>query len=215
MPDRRPRERRTQQERREGTIRKLLDAATDVLVDHGYAAASVQVICERAELSQGALFRHFATREALMVAVGQDVGRQALARYRREFVALRGHEDPLRLALRLVRARCRSRLNQAWYELAMAARTSPRLRRGLRPVAAQYYDDIELLARELLPELADALGDHFRTLVDTIIAVFDGETVHRFVLPKPAVEEARVEVLGWLAGSLARRGPAKGATEAR
>ena len=33
-------ERRTQEERREGTIRKLLDAATDTLVDVGYAGAS-------------------------------------------------------------------------------------------------------------------------------------------------------------------------------
>ncbi|MGH7293319.1 MAG: TetR family transcriptional regulator, partial [Polyangiaceae bacterium] len=156
MASRRAPLRRTQQERREGTIRKLLDAAAEALVDVGYSAASVQVICERAGLSQGALFRHFATREALMVAVGQDVGEQTLDRYRREFAALRGHGDPQLLALRLVRARCRSRLNQAWYELAMAARTSPRLRRGLRPIAARYYSDIERLARETLPELSAA-----------------------------------------------------------
>jgi AcrR family transcriptional regulator len=193
--------RRTQQERREGTIRKLLDATTAALVDVGYAAASVQVICERAGLSQGALFRHFPTREALMVAVGEDVGRRTLERYRLDFARLRGEDDPRDLAMRLVRARCRSRLNQAWYELAMAARTSPRLRRGLRPVAARYYRDIERLARETLPELATQLGERFPLLVDTIVAVFDGETLHRFVLPKPAIERARVELLGLLARS--------------
>lgn len=191
--------RRTQQERREGTIRKLLDAATAALIDRGYAAASVQVVCDRAGLSQGALFRHFPTREALMVAVGQDVGRKELARYKKDFVALRGQEDPVTLALRLVRDRCRSRLNRAWYELAMAARTSPALRRGLQPVARRYYDDIEALARELLPELASALGPRFAVMVDTIIAVFDGEMVHRFVLPKPDVEDARLDLLSLLA----------------
>ncbi len=66
--------RRTQEERRETTIRKLLDAATEALIEDGYAAASVQNVCDRAGLSQGALFRHFATREELMVAVGHDVG---------------------------------------------------------------------------------------------------------------------------------------------
>lgn len=194
--------RRTQEERREGTIRKLLDAATEALIDDGYAAASVQKICERAGVSQGALFRHFATREELMVAVGEDVGQRTLLRYRREF---QGHKDarepaePLVLAMRLVRDRCRSRLNQAWYELAMAARTSPTLRKGLRPVATRYYADIRRLGEELLPDLAAALGDRFAVLVDTIVSIFDGESVHRFVLPQPAVDEARLDLLGDLA----------------
>ena len=52
-------------------------------------------------------------------------------------------------------------------------------------MAARYFDDIRALARELLPELAAALGPRFDVLVDTIIAVFDGEVVHRFVLTKP------------------------------
>lgn len=190
--------RRTQEERREGTIRKLLDAATEALIEDGYAAASVQNVCDRAGLSQGALFRHFATREELMVAVGQDVGREMLKRYRRDFEALSDREQPIALAMRLVRDRCRSRLNQAWYELAMAARTSPGLRKHLRPVAEQYHADIGALAVQLLPDLAGTLGDRFPVLVDTIVAVFDGESMHRFVLPRPSVDEARLEVLGML-----------------
>jgi AcrR family transcriptional regulator len=201
--------RRTQEERRESTIRKLLDAATEALIDDGYAAASVQKICERAGVSQGALFRHFATREALMVAVGEDIGQRTLLRYRREFEGrkdARERAEPLVLAMRLVRDRCRSRLNQAWYELAMAARTSPNLRRGLRPVATRYYEDIRRLGVELLPELAAALGDRFAVLVDTIVSVFDGESVHRFVLPQPRVDDARLELLGELAKLIAGPG---------
>ncbi len=191
--------RRTQEERRTTTVRKLLDAATEALIEDGYAAASVQNVCDRAGLSQGALFRHFATREELMVAVGRDVGQRALARYRREFEALREREKPLELAIRLVRDRCRSRLNQAWYELTIAARTSPSLRKGLRPVAAQYWSDIVGLAAGLLPELHASLGDRFPVLVETIVAVFDGESLHDFVLPSPAMDEARLEMLGMLA----------------
>jgi AcrR family transcriptional regulator len=199
--------RRTQQQRREGTIRKLLDAATEVLIEDGYASASVQVICERAGVSQGALFRHFETREALMVAVGQNVGRQTLARYRREFDALGERDDRLMLAMRLVRDRCRSRLNQAWYELAMAARTSGSLKRGLRPVAEAYYADIDRLARELLPDLAAAMGERFAPLVETVIGVFDGEMVRRFVLAKPASERIRLEMLDAMASALVRKRP--------
>ncbi len=190
--------RRTQQERREGTIRKLLDAATDALVEEGYAGASVQKICERAGVSQGALFRHFATREALMVAVGEDVGRALLERYGREFEARRGDAEPLDLALGLVRDACRSRTNQAWYELAIAARTSPALREALAPIAERYYADIERLARALLPELAESLGGRFAILADTIVAVFDGEAIHRFLLDRPAIDAGRIELLGAL-----------------
>lgn len=188
--------RRTQQARREATIRKLLDAAAETLIELGYAEASVQRICERAELSQGALFRHFATREALMIAVGEDVGAQILARYRKRFTA---SEPQLATALVLVREACRSRLNQAWYELAIAARTSPSLRAGLEPVARRYYEQITLLARELLPDLAARLGAQFDALVPTVIAMFDGEVVQRFLLPArrgdAAVDDARIALL--------------------
>lgn len=198
-------QRRTQQERREGTIRKLLDAGAETLIEVGYAEASVQRICARAEVSQGALFRHFPSREALMVAVGEDIGAQLLERYRKRFDALPDKQNDLAAAMRLVREACRSRLNQAWYELAMAARTNENLRKGLEPVARRYYDDIARLARELLPELAASLGDSFEVLVGTIVAVFDGEVVHRFLLKEPKTEEARIEILAGAVNLLMRR----------
>jgi AcrR family transcriptional regulator len=223
--------RRTQQERREGTIRKLLDAATDTLIELGYAEASVQRICTRAELSQGALFRHFATREALMVAVGEDVGAKLLERYKKKFAALpkganRSGQSPASLdgvhegrrrfgegrtevndvpaAMRLVRDACRSRLNQAWYELEIAARTNDNLQKALEPVARRYYADISAAARELLPELASKLGPSFDVLVATVIAVFDGETMHRFVVKEPALEDARFDLLAGALHQLTR-----------
>ena len=187
--------RRSQAERREGTIRKLLDAATETLIDVGYAEASVQRICARAELSQGALFRHFATREALMVAVGEDVGAELLAAYRKRFLALPPGDNDVGVAIRLVRDACRSRLNAAWFELALAARTSENLRKGLEPVARRYHDDIVALARELLPDLASQLGTAFDVLVGTMLAVFDGEVLHRYLLKDAPSEEARLEMM--------------------
>jgi AcrR family transcriptional regulator len=197
--------RRTQEQRREATVRKLLDAATDALIEVGYAEASTQEVCRRAEVSTGGLFRHFPTREALMVAVGEDVGRQLLEDYRERFEAVRDERDPLEVALRLVRESCRSRLNQAWYELAMAARTNKRLQKAMGPLAERYFDDISALARELLPDLAHALGDYFPVMVSTIIAMFDGEVVHRFMLKKPIVEEARVQLLLMITRELVAR----------
>jgi hypothetical protein len=39
------------------------------------------------------------------------------------------------------------------------------------------------------------LGEYFPIMVSTIIAVFDGEVVHRFMMKKPIIEEARVQLL--------------------
>lgn len=207
-----PAPKRTQRERRETMIRRLLDAATEVVIELGYGEASVQRICARADVSQGALFRHFATREALMVAVVEDVGAKLLAEYRVRFESLpaRSRGD-LATALRLLRASCRSRLNNAWYELAMAARTSEPLRRGLEPVAQRYHDNIVRVARELFPALSAGLGDAFDVLVTTMIAVFDGEVVHRLMLPpvSAADEDARIDLL---AGAIDALVPASNGT---
>jgi hypothetical protein len=98
-------------------------------------------------------------------------------------------------AIRLVREACRSRLNVAWYELAMAARTSESLQKGLEPAMRRYYEHIAAAARELLPEFSAQMGDSFEVLLRTVIAVFDGEAVERFALKQPAIEEARFELL--------------------
>lgn len=188
-------QRRTQKERREGTIRKLLDAATETLIEVGYAETSIQRICDRAEVSQGALFRHFATREELMVAVGADVGAKILDGYKKKFTALARQERDIEAALRLVRDACRSRLNMAWYELEVACRTNDVLRKALEPTLRQYFVDITALARELLPDVALRLGPAFDLLVTSVIALFDGETQHRFLIKDKELEEARLAML--------------------
>ncbi|HUS63881.1 MAG TPA: TetR family transcriptional regulator C-terminal domain-containing protein [Kofleriaceae bacterium] len=133
-----------------------------------------------------------------MVAVAADASRQILAQYQSRYETLQPGDDRLPLALALVRTSCRSRVNQAWYELMIAARTSPTLRKAIAPLAAAYYRDITALARQLLPELVLRLGDRFDVFVDTVIAMFDGETLHRFVTKKPAMDEQRIALIASL-----------------
>ncbi|HSQ66988.1 MAG TPA: helix-turn-helix domain-containing protein [Polyangiaceae bacterium] len=191
--------RRTQAERREGTIRKVLDAAIESILESGYAGTSMQIVATRAGVSIGGLFRHFPTREALMVAVGQDVARQILARYTSAFESLHETEDPLVLALRLLRDTCRSRINQVWLELVHASRTDAALKKALAPVWKEYSKQIEDLARALLPDLAESLGDKFGLLVDTVVAIFDGEQLHRMLYADRALEAERIDALARVA----------------
>lgn len=183
--------RRTQKERREGTIRKILDAATETLIEIGYSEASVQRICDRAEVSQGALFRHFPSREDLMVAVGEDVGERILQAYRKK---LSGNREILN-AVELIRDACRSKINAAWYELQLAARTNEHLRAALEPVSRRYYEHIIEAARELQPQAALKLGPMFDLVVTSIIALFDGETTHRFLVRDDRLEDARLALI--------------------
>lgn len=61
---------RTQQQRREETVARLLQASIDTIIEVGYARASAAVITKRAGVSVGALFRHFETMGDFMAATG-------------------------------------------------------------------------------------------------------------------------------------------------
>src|SRR5258708_25329110 len=69
---------RTQQQRREETVARLLDASIATIVEVGYARASAAVIARRAQVSDGALFRHFATMGDFMAATAHQGLRRQL-----------------------------------------------------------------------------------------------------------------------------------------
>jgi AcrR family transcriptional regulator len=187
--------RRTQRERREATIRRLLDATTEALIEVGYYNSSVQAICSRAGVSQGALFRHFESRLALMIRVAQDVGDALIVLFRKDFERLRGKTaDELGLALELLRANVQSRLHQAWFELLMAARTDTALNEALTPVWKKRDATIQQLAAALLPEAAQR-PPQFAVIVDTLVTLFHGEGMDRFLRRDARAEKLRMD---WL-----------------
>ncbi|UOA28234.1 TetR/AcrR family transcriptional regulator [Pseudosulfitobacter sp. DSM 107133] len=50
---------------------RLLEAARDVIRQKGFAATSVDDLCQSAEVTKGAFFHHFKTKEALGVAAAE------------------------------------------------------------------------------------------------------------------------------------------------
>jgi AcrR family transcriptional regulator len=68
--------RRTQEERRETTRRKLLEAATDCIARFGLANSSLGVIAKHASVTRGAVQHHFGTRNELLLAVVDEFGQQ-------------------------------------------------------------------------------------------------------------------------------------------
>jgi AcrR family transcriptional regulator len=146
-------QRRTQAQRREGTITALLDATVRCLTERGYAATSTAAVCAEAGVSQGALFRHFPTRQALLVATAEHVATRNVEAFRAatEGVAV-DTADEVADVLGHLRAAVLSPANQTWRELLVAARSDADLRTALLPAR-------ESLQAQMLAAAADLWGD--------------------------------------------------------
>jgi len=71
-----------------GTRERLLTAAFDACVEHGFEGATVADIAKRADVSAPAIYNHFGGRVELLVAAGQDaLGRLRSATYGRDLDA--------------------------------------------------------------------------------------------------------------------------------
>jgi AcrR family transcriptional regulator len=92
-----PRPRRTQGERRASTRAALLAAARDLFAQKGFAGAGREEIVERAGVTRGALYHHFASKEALFEAVYEAVEEDVLARVVRAAAEAQDPKEMLRL----------------------------------------------------------------------------------------------------------------------
>lgn len=168
-----PPERRTQAQRREGTIGALLEASVTCLTERGYAATSTAAVCAEAGVSQGALFRHFPTRQALLVATAEHVATRNVAAFR---TAIDGAAvdtpDDVAAVLAHLRAAVLSPSNQTWRELLVAARADANLRHALLPAR-------ELLQAQMLDVAAGLWGgrlsaDDLPAVLSIVVNMLDG-----------------------------------------
>ena len=65
---------RRHRERRELSRRRILDAARELLEDRPWSQVGIEDVTQRAELTRTAFYRHFEDRQALLLAVLDDVG---------------------------------------------------------------------------------------------------------------------------------------------
>jgi AcrR family transcriptional regulator len=188
---------RTQQQRREETVARLLDAAIDTIVEVGYARASAAVIAKRAGVSDGALFRHFATMGDFMAATALEVMRRQLDLFTKQVAEIPADRPVLESALTVLRDVTGNDTNTVMYELLVAARTDDRLRATLQDVLAEYAGNIYGIAKTL-PGAELFPPEQFATIVAILTNTFDGAALVRAVLPQPDIEENRIRLLSAL-----------------
>lgn len=120
---------RTQQQRREETVARLLDASIATIIEVGYARASAAVITKRAGVSVGALFRHFDTMGDFMAATASEVLRRQLESFTKRVAEIPADQPVLEAVLGILRDLTSGPVNAVIYELTVAARTDEKLRR--------------------------------------------------------------------------------------
>jgi AcrR family transcriptional regulator len=70
------------QARSEVTRKKIMNAAVDLIAEVGYQATALDDIIERAAMTKGALYYHFASKAALATAIIEEGAATALAAFR-------------------------------------------------------------------------------------------------------------------------------------
>lgn len=190
---------RTQQQRREETIARLLDASIETIVEVGYARASAAVIARRAQVSDGALFRHFPTMGDFMAATAHEVMRRQLDLFTKRVAEIPADKPAMEAALTILRDVTGNATNTVMYELLVAARTDEKLRATLQEVLTEYAANIYDIARAL-PGADQFPEESFAALVAIMTNTFDGAALVRAVLPQPEIEAKRIQVLAALLG---------------
>ena len=188
---------RTQQQRREDTISRLLDASIATIVEVGYARASAKTIAQRAEVSDGALFRHFPTMGDLMAATAHEAGRRQLEEAAKRIADIPSDKPAVEEVLAIIRDLTGNSTNTVMHELMVAARTDERLRDTLQSVMTAYIAKIYEAARSVpSADEIEAFGEeNFTALVAVLINTFDGAAMLRHVLTHPEIDDRRIPVL--------------------
>ena len=183
--------RRTQVERKKAMISRLQEATIQSLAEVGYARSSVAHICKRAEVSQGALFRHFPSRQALVASATAEIGRRhVLAIQELVSAGTLPPRELTRILIPFLRAAARSPAHSAWHEVMVAARTDEELREEVRA-------PLEAFEGALLETIGQLTGippsPRVGAVILSLLHMFDSEAVTIQILPNPELEAARLE----------------------
>ena len=105
--------------------RQLLEAAIDCFAEYGYGGTTTARLAKAARVSEPVLYRHFASKHDLFVALLDQVGREVLREWRRAISPLSSPVDQLRVLIRLNPATTDPRTRQL-YQVIFSAQVERR-----------------------------------------------------------------------------------------
>jgi AcrR family transcriptional regulator len=177
---------RTQQQRSQITRGYIIEGAILALVNRGYQGATTPIIAQFAEVSQGALFRHFANKATIVIEAVEALLARFVSDFRDEVKALRDPYAPdlkarVAVAVRALWSIFRRPEMVAVFEVYLAAHTDRELEHALKPVLEKHQDAILDEARTLFHEISDE--QDFISVVNAVVYAMQGCAVSPFANP--------------------------------
>jgi AcrR family transcriptional regulator len=164
---------RTQQERRDGTRRALLDAAVESLIEVGFARTTTLEVQKRAGVSRGALLHHFPSKAVLLTAAIDHLAEMRGRELKSRATSLPGGGERVDAVLDLLWECFGGALFQVTVELRAAARTDAELRAVLTTAERALRDRIVQQSRSLFgPALGEQPG--FDRAIDLTLQLMIG-----------------------------------------
>lgn len=185
-----------QQARAIETHKRLLDATITCLEQRGYAGTSTAMVCKQAGCSQGALFKHFEVKNALLAAAVQRLFGSLIVDYRALVAGIEPGIDGVRPALRALWEIFKRPALRAVFELYIAAQTDDDLRAHLEPIMMAHRQNVHAVAAMLFPDAATQ--PQFKDAIDCVVNALQGMAVG-LLAPAPDAVEAQLTYLENLA----------------
>jgi len=143
-----------------GTEKRLLEAAGEIFAEHGYRAATVRQICEKARANIAAVNYHFGDKEGLYMAALRSVHRASAEKYPSNLGVnpATTPEQKLRVYVRSLLLRIFDEGRPGWHtKIMMREMLEPTraldllVEEGARPL----HEELSSIVRELLGAAAD------------------------------------------------------------
>jgi AcrR family transcriptional regulator len=190
-----------QEERTRAMRQRLLDAAVECLVEHGWSGTSTTLVSQRAGVSRGAQLHHFPTKTDLVLAAVEHLAEVRGDELQQAATGLPTGRRRTRAVLEMLAVHFTGPVFAAALELWVAARTDDALREAVGPLEQRigretHRSTVELLgvdeSRPGVRELVQATLDLVRGLGLAATLTDDTARRNRILDQWAAVLDARV-----------------------
>ena len=135
-----------------GTRQQIIDATIECLVEHGYQNTTTIRIVEMAGVSRGAALHHFPSRLDMIASALSYLHQRRLDAFSKSIRQVPAGADNVDVAVDSYWAMVTDPSFVAIFELSVASRTDPKLRRILRPGQLEFDREWYRTACDLFPE---------------------------------------------------------------
>jgi AcrR family transcriptional regulator len=194
--------------RGDATRLRILDAARDVLVEHGYSGASTRAVAERAETQLSLVHYHFGGKQQLLAAVLKRQNEELLERQRALYSGPAPLSEKWRIACQFLDDDVDSGYVRVLWELWAAGLADPDLAASWRDAMAGWRDLLESVFREWAAGLELELPLSPRVLASLVANIFQGIEIELLagVSERAAPHREALEALGALIEQAERTG---------